>query len=81
MEVPIQSNLYTLSFADDQVVIVQDEEDLSFMVSRLEEEYNSQSGNFSKTEYLTTEAGSVENLKIDEGMRRSKLKQDKPECA
>ncbi|KAF2894890.1 hypothetical protein ILUMI_11284 [Ignelater luminosus] len=32
--------IYTLSFADDQVIIAQDEEDLAFMVKKLKEEHD-----------------------------------------
>lgn len=70
MGIPIRNeHLYTLSFADDQVVIAQDEEDLSYMVRKLKEEY-SKVGlqiNFDKTEYLTTEEN-VEDLAIEENL-------------
>lgn len=69
MGVPVRDDyLYTLSFADDQVVIAQDEDDLSFMVRKLKEEYT-KAGleiNFNKTEYLTTSEERPETLEIDE---------------
>lgn len=34
------THLYTLSFTDDQVIIAQEEEDLSFMLRKLKEIYN-----------------------------------------
>lgn len=36
---PPQSNFYKLSFADDQAIMAQGEEDLSFMLRKLEEKY------------------------------------------
>lgn len=70
MGVPIRDDhLYTLSFADDQVVIAQDEEDLSYMVRKLEEEYkkNGLEMNLNKTEYLTTSSDALVNLEIEDG--------------
>lgn len=57
MGVPVRGNhVYTLSFADDQVVIAQDEEDLSFKVRKRKGEYTKVGLeiNFGKTEYLAT---------------------------
>ena len=52
------SYLYTLLFADDQVVIAADIDDVSYMTRKLEEEYNRRGLeiNFEKTEYLTVGA-------------------------
>lgn len=69
MGVPVRNeHLYTLSFADDQVVIAQDEEDLSFMIRKLQEAYT-KAGleiNFKKTEYLNTKEEEVKDLEIGE---------------
>lgn len=68
MGIPIRNhNLYILTFADDQVILAQDEEDLGYMIRKLKEEYT-KAGleiNFSKTEYLTTEE-SLEDLIVDD---------------
>ena len=56
MEIPIRNeHLYTLCFPDYQVVIAQDEEDLSYMVRKLNEEYTKigLEINIKKTEYLS----------------------------
>jgi len=69
MGIPVRDSfLYTLSFADDQVVMAQDEEDLSFMVRKLEEEYtkNGLEINLKKTEYLATTEEEVRDLEVDE---------------
>lgn len=49
-----ESCLYTLQFADDQVVMAQDKEDLEYMTRKLIEEYSKWglSMNIDKTEYL-----------------------------
>ncbi|CAG9837684.1 unnamed protein product [Diabrotica balteata] len=67
--IPIQDNfLYTLSFADDQVVTAHDEENLCYMLRKLEKEYtkNGLEINLENTEYLTTEQESVRNLERDD---------------
>lgn len=54
MGVPIRTeHLYTFSFVIDQEIIAQDEEELSHMVRKLEEEYNRNGReiNINKTEY------------------------------
>lgn len=55
MEIPIRYKpLFTLCFAEDQVVIAKDEEEVSYILRKLKVEYE-QSGleiNFDKTEYL-----------------------------
>lgn len=64
MEVPIRTDhLYTLSFGDYQVIIEQDEEDLSYMIRNLEEEHNGDrlQINIIKTDYLTTPQETIEN--------------------
>lgn len=41
MGIPIRDTcIYTLSFADDQVVTVQDEKDLAYTLRKLEQEYS-----------------------------------------
>ncbi|RZF33050.1 hypothetical protein LSTR_LSTR007966 [Laodelphax striatellus] len=68
MGIPIRGeHLFTLCFADDQVVIAQDEEDLGYMMRRLKEEYE-RAGleiNLDKTEYLQTNCNFTQNLAID----------------
>jgi hypothetical protein len=39
MGIPIQNTLYSLNFADDQVLLAQDHDDMEFMVRKLKEEY------------------------------------------
>ena len=40
MGIPIQdTHVYSLNFADDQVLIAQDHDDMEFMVRKLKEEY------------------------------------------
>lgn len=70
MGVPIRDEyLYTLCFADGQIVIAQDEEDLSYMVRKLRDEYTKAELeiNLKKTEYLTTEE-EVKNLEIEDNL-------------
>ena len=68
MGIPIRDEyLFTLCFADDQVVIAQDEEDLSYMMRKLKEEYEDAGLeiNLDKTEFLQTISNVTENLNID----------------
>lgn len=60
------SYLYTLLFADDQVIIAADTDDASYMTRKLEEEFNKWGLeiNFGKTEYLVIGAEG-ENLDIN----------------
>lgn len=58
-------NLYTLSFAEDQVIIEREDDGLNFMVDMLEVEWTR--NNFNMTKYLTTINYKVLNLGIDEG--------------
>ncbi|XP_030747136.1 uncharacterized protein LOC115875769 [Sitophilus oryzae] len=56
MGIPVGEHiLYSLSFADDQVVIAQDSYDLEFMLNRLHEEYErwGLKISFKKTEFLS----------------------------
>lgn len=69
MGVPVRNHhIYSLNFADDQVIIAQDVDDLSYMVRKLKEEYD-RAGleiNFAKTEYLDTTEDATQDLEIDE---------------
>ena len=58
--------LFTLLFADDQIVVAADEEDLSYMVRKLEEEYATWGLkiNYGKTEYLVI-GGLQEDLQLE----------------
>ncbi|XP_044760773.1 uncharacterized protein LOC123318222 [Coccinella septempunctata] len=59
--------LYTLHFADDQVVIAQDKEDLEFMSRRLFEEYQNWglTVNLRKTKYMCV-GGEKEKLRVND---------------
>lgn len=62
------SMLYSLHFADDQVLFAEDEDDILYMLRKLHEEY-SEWGleiNLSKTEYMVVGA-SAKGLKLDDG--------------
>ncbi|XP_054257537.1 uncharacterized protein LOC128982603 [Macrosteles quadrilineatus] len=73
-----ESRLFTLYFADDQVVLAEDREDLSYMVRKLKEEYelNGLVLNVGKCEYLVVGSDIVENLPLEDGevkgVRRAK---------
>jgi len=58
--------LYTLQFADDQVVLAGDKDDLEYMTRKLEETYEKWGldMNFNKTKYLCV-GGTHNNLKLD----------------
>lgn len=65
MGIPIGDNLiFTLSFADDQVVLAQDAYDMEFMLRRLHNTYTKWglNINFNKTEYMVT--GTEANFQI-----------------
>ena len=67
MGVPLENiTLYTLQFADDQVVLAGDKEDLEYMTRKLKETYEKWSldMNFNKTKYLCI-GGTHNNLKLD----------------
>lgn len=68
MGIPLRNeHLYTLCFADDQVVMAQDEEDLSYMLRKLNEEYEKVGLeiNLKKTMYMTTEEDTAD-LQIED---------------
>jgi hypothetical protein len=55
MGIPIQNTrVYSLSFADDQILIAQDYDDMEFMARKLKEEYKKWgfTMNLEKTKYI-----------------------------
>jgi len=55
MGIPVQNtHVYSLSFADDQVLIAQDHDDMEFMARKLKEEYEKWglTINSEKTKYI-----------------------------
>lgn len=67
MGIPVgEETLYTLLFADDQVIIASDEDDSSYMVRHLQEEYQKWglTINTSKTEYLVVGEEHVDDLDL-----------------
>ena len=58
--------LYTLQFADDQVVLAEDKEDLEYMTRKLKETYEKWglNINLNKTKYFCI-GGTPNNLKLD----------------
>lgn len=64
--------MYTLQFADDQVVIANDKEDLEYMMRKLIEEYNhwGLSVNIDKTKYLCI-GNEASNLDLENGQNIS----------
>lgn len=68
MGIPLtDSTLYTLCFADDQVIIAQDSEDLSYMMRKLLEEFTEWGleVNMEKTEYMSI-GGDQHSLRVEE---------------
>jgi hypothetical protein len=66
---PIQNtHVYSLNFADDQVVIAQNHNDKEFMARKLKEEYEKWgfTMNLEKTKYICIREGK-ESLKFDSG--------------
>lgn len=63
-------SLYTLQFADDQVVLANDKYDMEYMIQKLIEEYSKWglSVNTRKTEYLCV-GGELDNLELDDGQQ------------
>jgi hypothetical protein len=69
MGIPIQNtHVYSLNFADDQVLIVQDHDDMEFMAQKLQEEYKKWglTMNLEKNKYLCI-GEEKESLKFDSG--------------
>ena len=55
MGIPVQNtHVYSLNFADDQVLIAQDHDDMEFMARKLKEEYEKWgfTMNLEKTKYI-----------------------------
>ena len=67
----VDDTLFTLSFADDQVVIAQDSFDLEFMTKRLYQEYNKWGLQVSlkKTEYLAVNSNACFEVFIDDNVQ------------
>ena len=68
MGIPIRDKtLHSLMFADDQLIVAQDEEDITYMLRKLKEEYDKWglSINFKKTEYMCV-GGTAKNLHIEQ---------------
>lgn len=69
MGIPLNENiLYTLSFADDQIVLAQDIEDLEYMTRKLVEEYEKWGleVNLTKTKYMCI-GGTQQDLMLEDG--------------
>lgn len=70
MGIPLNDNttLFTLCFADDQIVIAQDHEDLSYMTRKLIEEYTKWGleVNVTKTECMCI-GGTPQNIALEDG--------------
>ncbi|XP_044755015.1 uncharacterized protein LOC123313968 [Coccinella septempunctata] len=72
MGIPISdgNTLYTLHFADDQVIFAQDKDDIEFMTRKLMEEYHKWglTVNMSKTQYMCV-GGENEDLMLEGGLK------------
>lgn len=69
MGLPLNDNvLYTLCFADDQILVAQDYEDMNYMTRKLIEEYTKWGLeiNLNKTEYMCI-GGQQQNLHLENG--------------
>jgi len=69
MGIPIQNtHVYSLNFADDQVLLAQDHDDMEYMARKLKEEYEKLglAKNLEKTKYVCMGEGK-ETLKLDGG--------------
>jgi hypothetical protein len=69
MGIPIQNtHVYSLNFADDQVLIAQDHDDMEFMARKLKEEHEKWgfTMNLEKTKYICI-GEEKESLKFDSG--------------
>ena len=72
MGVPIEENkfLFSLNYADDQVIIAQDAEDLEFILKRLNKAYK-EGGltiNFNKTEYIDINTDQEFHINIEKNV-------------
>ncbi|XP_049767877.1 uncharacterized protein LOC126101230 [Schistocerca cancellata] len=62
-----ESTIFSLHFADDQIVLAKDENDLTYMIRKFKEEYN-KAGlkmNMKKCDYLAAGTENVNNLEVD----------------
>jgi len=69
MGIPIQNTfVYSISFADDQVLLAQDHDDIEYMTRKLKEEYEKWglAINLEKTKYVCMGEGK-ETLEFDSG--------------
>ena len=69
MGIPVQNtHVYSLNFADDQVLIAQDHDDMGFMARKLKEEYEKWglTMNLEETKYICIRE-EKECLKFDSG--------------
>ena len=67
MGIPIQNTyVYSHSFADDQVLLAQDHDDMEYMARKLKEEYEKwgHTINLEKTKYVYMYGRSKRNIKI-----------------
>ena len=63
------STIHTLFFADDQILLAEDRDDLSYMARKLEEVFEN-SGlklNMKKSEYLAAEVEEISDLPLENG--------------
>lgn len=62
------THLYTILFADDQIVIAEDQQDMSYMLNKLIEEYNKWGleVNTEKTQYMVI-GGKGEDIELESG--------------
>ena len=72
MGVPIEENkfLFSLNYADDQVIIAQDANDLEFILKRLNKAYK-EGGliiNFNKTEFIAINTAQEFHINIEESV-------------
>ncbi|XP_030758926.1 uncharacterized protein LOC115884471 [Sitophilus oryzae] len=80
MRIPVGEHiLYSLSFADDQVVISQDSYDLEFMLNRLHEEYERWrlKISFKKTKFLVVNSKTNFELLLNDEVQLSQVEQFK----
>ena len=72
MGVPIEENkfLFSLNYADDQVIIAQDAEALEFILKRLNKAYKEGdlTINFNKTEFIAINTDQEFHLNIEENV-------------
>ena len=73
MGVPIEENkfLFSLNYADDQVIIAQDAEDLEFILRRLNKAWNEWDikTNFNKTKFTAINTDQEFHINIEENVK------------